>query len=451
MRLSKTKPAIPQGPRGTIHHKINEALFSVGLPFSNDAEKGVLSCFLHNPDLLTRPHKEEWFNHPANLLMFQAMMAVVLSGAPLEYIALSQYLRDQGIMDKVGGQGTVAELLDFVPTPMHYQYYVDTLIGRHLGRTTITSSLLMMEAGYGHDPEEISKLANEQLNIIATASQGIKREVSMSDHLDEWQVEWNEMASGKKPSAMPTRWRGWNKKFMGLRPGYTVIMGMRGSGKSVLSQNIGSDAALVFNRPVVIISYEMAVRMILNRIIADIGEIHGGYLFCPDQMPPTPEIIKIINSCLDRIRASKMKIIHNVTWGANDCANYIRAVKAKEGDCVAIIDYLQLLTKAPKGVQCDLGEQIISANSAIFRDLSKELDIPIIALSQINKQGVARGSEAPELDADDIYRIERYRKDDGTIVDKGIVNCVKSRNGDDGPIPLKLNGPVFRFEEPLMP
>jgi replicative DNA helicase len=93
------------------------------MPWDADAEKGVLSCFLHDPTNLLNDAQvnlaDEAFYHPANQLLFKVMKEFNNGTRPVEYIALTNYLRDAGLLDKIGGAGMLSELLNFVPTPAH--------------------------------------------------------------------------------------------------------------------------------------------------------------------------------------------------------------------------------------------------------------------------------------------------------------------------------------------
>lgn len=443
MRRDKPKPAV--GAQLAVSRKLSEIFLHNPLPQDPNAEKGVLSCYLHNNDLLDYPVNQEWFHHPCWRMLYLEMKAMRASSQPVELILLTKWLVDRGLMEQIGGPGTIPELLDFVPTPQHFKYYLDILIGCHLSRAAVQGGQAVMEAGYHHDTKEMVSVVSTQMALIQKAARGVHKEPSMEDQLEKWQEDWNLMASGKKTSTMPTRWKSWNKKVFGISPGYTVLMGPRASGKSVLGQNIITDACLTFNRPGLIVSYEMPVRMIINRLISDIGNINGAYLFHPDTCKPTPEIIKEIGRCLDRIRASRLKIIHDVTMDVLGVVAKAKQIYAKHGDCVVMVDYLQI-TKSPKGKSFDLREQEIAGISAPLRDLSKELNIPVLALSQVNKDRTSRESNAPEQDADEVYLIDRYRLPNGDIHEGGII-CVKARNGEDGKIDMSLDGACFRFTD----
>ncbi len=144
-----------------VQHDITKSM-----PFSSDAEKGVLSCFLHNPtDLLNDAQvaiPAEAFYHPANRLLYEVMLEFNNGHRPVEYIAISQHLQDKGLMDKVGGQGALAELLDFVPTPTHYGYYKGILRDKYLLRRIIGACTESIQNAYEYQ-EDVPGLLERSL------------------------------------------------------------------------------------------------------------------------------------------------------------------------------------------------------------------------------------------------------------------------------------------------
>lgn len=427
----------------------DEPLLTLSRPMPSDqgAQHMVLSSFFYHEELLDKNLPEEYF-YPIggpDHTIYCLMREMRVQKRPVEYMAVLGRLDDKGLMVKAGGNAYVADIFQKFSSKPSYDYYSGILHDKHVQRTAITVGCEVVEAAYLPDVEDLSTVVSSKLTCVADAARG-KKEKSMGDEVDQWLEDWDQMASGKKPSALPTRWGEWNAKVMGIRPGYTVILGPRGSGKSVLVQNILCDAAFHHQRPCLFVSYEMPVRMILNRIIADLGNIHGAYLFAPDVSKPPSHVIRIITQMAEKVKQSKLEILHDVTMGLEAVAARTRAMKAKHGDCVLGVDYLQI-SPDPKDNTAELREQVVAANSSILRRLSKELDIPVYALSQINKDGTTRESNAPEQDADDCLRVERYVQPDGSIKENGIT-ITKNRNGPSGNIPLKLQGEFFRFTEP---
>jgi replicative DNA helicase len=425
-----------------------EPLITLSRPMPVDvgAQKMILAGYFYCEELLDKSLPEEYFyplggpDHTLYLLMKEMRS----QRRPVEYMAVLGRLADKGLMLKAGGDGHVADVFQTFSGKETYDYYAGILHEKHVQRTAITAGCDLVEAAYLPELEDLGLVASAKLSQISEAARG-KKERSMEDQVDEWMNDWEAMAKGEKQSAFPTRWRAWNAKLGGITPGYHIILGPRGSGKSILAQNIACDAAFHHSLPALFVSYEMPVRMVLNRIIADMGNLHGSYLFSPDVAKPPREVAHAITTCLQRIKGSKLTVIHDVTMGLEAVAAKARSIKAQHGYCVVVVDYLQLAVD-PKDKQIELREQAVAANSAILRRLSKELDIPVYALSQINKDGTSRESNAPEQDGDSVVRVERNRMPDGSMKENGLT-ITKNRNGDDGAVSLVLDGCCYRFKE----
>jgi replicative DNA helicase len=373
----------------------------------------------------------------------------VAKGWPVEYLALSQYLNDKKLIDRIGGQGMLAELLDFVPTPSHYGYYKGILRDKYLLRQIIGACTEGISFAYEYQedvPGLLNKVALRISEVTKEASGMVSNADNMDGHLDEWMDTWHDIYKGKKESSMPTRWHCWNTQMMGLRPGYTIISGPRGSGKSSLAQNIQTDACLKRGKAGICFNYEMPVRMTINRIIADLGDIEGAYLFAPDLARPPKEVEKKITQCLEKIRASKLEIIHRPSMDMEEVAQRIRACKAKHGSCVALVDYIQLVPP-PRLAKDANREQEVAQNSSILRRVSKEVDDTVLGLSQLNRDGTTRESSSIESDADDVYRVERYKQPDGSTSEGGVL-VFKNRSGPEGfKLDLLFRGKHYRFED----
>jgi replicative DNA helicase len=366
-------------------------------------------------------------------------------GRPVAYPALIGYLNDHHLMGKAGGNGEVAGLMRLELCAHQFGYYVETLRAKHLERTIIQGGVAVIESAYSHDPSLMQETATQQLSQISDAIRG-KKERGMGEQLEEWMATWHDIRLGKKESSMPTRWTCWNRRLMGLRPGYTVISGPRGSGKSTLAGNLLTDACIHRGGAGLLVNYEMPVRMSINRIISDIGGVESAHLFCPDITKPDRSVERKITQCLQKIRDSKLTIIHDVRMGAEDIANMAKAIKARHGTCKVLVDYIQIMPPPKLDKDCNR-EQEVAKTSAVLRALSKELDDTVIGLSQLNKDGTTRESSSIEADADDVYRVERYKKPDGSTTDDGVL-VFKNRSGPEGMnLPLTLKEGYYRFIE----
>lgn len=434
-------------------------------PYSGDAEKGVLSCFFQNPSVLLEDARQtlppEAFHHPCNRQLYEAMLEFRTDprrGEP-DLVTFGKRLIDRGIIHQIGGPGFLAELLNFVPTPAHYPWYKGILKDTLAQRQIVAKGEQIINSVYEFqgeiDPQRaaLEKLLSELSGIIRSP----EPEATVATQIDEWQNDWHDMVNGKKKSAMPSRWPGWNNLVGGVRPGYTIISGTSSGGKSTLLCNLMADACINRNRPGLLFSYEMPVRMVISRLVADIADVDGMYLFSPDRSKPTPHITSLIAVALDRIRKSRLRIVHQPQMSAEGVCALARNIFQKHNDIVVGVDYLQLVPRPSDVEKGSNREREVAVNSSRFRVLSKELDRPVLALSQLSEDGTTRESKAINMDCDDHFSINRYKEKekgkDGRyyetdrMVEKGI-RIVKNRNGVAGVnIPLFLNGPKFRFEQ----
>jgi replicative DNA helicase len=426
---------IPHKKRG------KELVEDKGLPFADDAEKGVLSCLMQNPELVGDVQgllSDKAFYHPANKLVYQTMLELHAQKKPVELITLSTHFIDHGLMEKIGGPGFLAEINSFVNSPQYYPHHISLLKEKLVYREIITSCNDTIDEAY--DPQDGAQgLLDRFYQRAATCANqnALTKEISIEDATDQWMDTYQKMMIGEIKTSIPTRFSCVNERAP-LRPGYTVIMGPRKSGKSCLGFNFITDSCLREGRPGIIANYELQFQESMNRLIADYGNVDARYLFSPDVYTPRRAEMEAITKSITVIRESKLQIICNVRMSLEELCNRARAKHAKHGDLVVLIDYLQILPD-PRVVHKERNrEQDVARNSGMARDLSKELNIPVIALSQINKDGTTRESGAPENDCDLALRV------DG---EEGVKIHAQRNGASGGHLPLFLQGEHFRFRE----
>lgn len=411
-------------------------------PRSDVAEDGILSCCLQSAEICeacraTIPVGH--FYHAGNKMIYEEILAVHGEGKPVEIVTLSQHIIDKGLMAKIGGPSKLAELLNFVPTSAHFGYYRDILLQKFKLRSVIAEAVDITTAC--HSPEEdileVAKVVVERSTKMISLFQDGQEE-TMDEAYQKWEEKWHDKAAGKVQSAMPSRWTCMNTTIGGIRPGYTIISGEYSSGKSVFVANILADACIKEGRPGILFSYECPVEDVISRLVCDIGGIQGQHVFLPDRFPPTPAMVKGISQALMKIRTSNLRIIHDPYLSAESICHISRKKRAKEGDLIVGVDYLQKLP-VPRNIEKGANqERELATNSDTLQKLSKELNIPMLVLCQNNKDGSSRGSMSIEMDCDDCYRIEG---------DKGIW-VRKNRNGArEFHLPLFLEKGMFRFQE----
>lgn len=433
-----------------------EELLLENPPRSDDAEKGVLSCFLQNPvDLLNDAQvtlPTEAFHHPVHRQLYEELLT--FNNRPdhkaLDLVTFSQHLIDKGLMDKIGGPAFVAELLSFVPTPAHYPYYRGILRDKLKLRRVMLAAcgIITSVVTSQHDLEEVKDGVGSNLIIIQNELKEPEPKRSWNDELNEWREDWDLMASGSKASSMPLRWECWNDDAGGLQAGYSIISGTSSSGKSTLLGNIMVDACIGKKRPGLYVSYEMPVRTVISRLVADIADVDGRHLFQPDRTQPEKHIQRKIADAVEVIRKSPLRIVHIPSLSAEGVCSLARKMFLENGDLILGVDYIQLIPR-PAGIEKGATrERELARNSEFIRTFSKEIDRPVIALSQLNADLTTRESASVNNDCDSHFRVDRTKDSKtGRLTEHGIW-IFKSRNGKaDLHMPIKLYGERFRFVE----
>lgn len=415
-----------------------------GMPRSDDAERGVLSCFLQSPqELLGQASSsvpKEWFYHAGNRLLYEEMLVLNTTGV-VDLVTLSQHLIDRHLLDKIGGPAILAELLNFVPTPAHYGYYCGILRDKHILRGVVQGSERIKESCYIMEESipELSKLVvTEASQIISLFEESGPKEKSLEEGVMEWMEEYKLKTKGHKASAMPTRWKEFNRRMGGLDGGYTIVSGEYSAGKSVLLRNLLVDACVTNGRPGLLVNYETTIKQTISGMVCDIAGIRTEAVFRPDFNPPTASEEKAIAMALQKIAGSKLKILHDVYISADGIGYRARSMRDKYGDVVVGVDYLQ---KVPRPSHIEKGanqERELACNSDTLQKIAKDTGCPVVVACQLNKEGTARGSASVNMDGDTHFRIEGS---EGVFVEK-------FKEGERHfHLPLFLNGTCLRFEE----
>lgn len=426
------------------------------MPFSNDAEKGVLSCFLHNPAVLLADARvsipPEAFYHPANRLLFGVMLDQDAAGQPIEYITLSEYLQAKGLMDKIGGQGALAELLDFVPTPAHYGYFKGIMRDKLLLRQIIGTCTESIQNAYEYQEDVPALLGTttEKFFALSKQQQGVGRK-SFKDIMNDYADTWEDRMAGRITTGIPTRWRTFNSTFGGILPRLWLIAGFPSDGKTSLLQNMVEDT-LATDKHVLWFSYEMEEMEIVDRLITARTELDSQAVFFP-QNGVSRDASRKITAAVGELQRWPLHLRCEATWTADQIVAEARAMVLKYPIGLVAIDYLQLV---PSDKKFNTRAEEVAYMSRTFKLASASLGLPFIVLSQLNDDGKTKESRAPNQDSSNIVFIESQtsttdRRGKTTTTPAGL-RVVKNRNGKRGDLlPIRLCGPTFTFVEDLKP
>lgn len=431
-------------------------------PQNIEAEQSVLGAILldgHAVDRALEILGPEDFYRDAHRKIFRAMMELNQRSEPIDVVTLANELTTAGVLEEVGGAAYLAELADKVPTAANLAYYAQIVREKSILRQVIDASTELVALAYEARPGEVdSFLDRAEHRIFEISERRVRPQFSAMNDLMLAAVYTLETLYERRGllTGVPTGFTDLDRLTAGLQPSDLVIVAARPAmGKTAFALNTAVNAAIEGNVGVAVFSLEMskqqlALRMLCAEARVDSHLVRTGYIGDKDFR----SIVAAAN------RLSELPIYIDDTPGLSvlelraKARRLKREREAKLG--LIIVDYLQLMRSHER---MDSREQEISSISRSLKALAKELNVPVMALSQLNRQVEARGDKRPQMadlresgaieqDADVIlflYRPFVYTKNPEDE-HKAEVIIGKQRNGPIDKVPLTYLSRYTRFE-----
>jgi replicative DNA helicase len=453
-----TGSARTRGETGTV-----ALLDAPAPPHSIEAEQAVLGGLLLDPqawdnvaDAVTR----EDFYRPDHQLIFEAIASLAGNAKPCDVVTVSQHLERIGKLEAAGGLAYLSAVARDTPSAANVRAYADIVRERSLLRQLIRAGTDIASAVFNNDGQTARELVDRAEQQVFEIAEGSfrRREGAVAvrqllpgviDQIDEWHN------NPDKLRGLPTGFTEFDKLTGGLRPGDLVIIAGRPSmGKTTLAVNMAEYAAVHpgTRASVAIFSMEMPSEQVITRMLASIGgvplnSLRSGKISDDDWVR--------ITSATSQLSEAKIFVDEAPALNPTELRARARRVKREHGLSLVVVDYLQLM-QVP-GTQENRATEIAEISRGL-KALAKELSVPVIALSQLNR-GVEqrehkkpvmsdlRESGAIEQDADMILLIYREEVYDRNTTKKGIaeIDLVKHRNGEIGTFLLTFQGQYTRF------
>jgi replicative DNA helicase len=432
-------------------------------PHSVEAEQAVLGGLLLDPtawDQVADVVTEMDFYRPDHRLIFEAIGALAGSAKACDVVTVSEQLERTGGLESAGGLAYLSSLARDTPTAANVRAYADIVRERSLLRQLIRAGTEIASAVFGNDGQTARELvdrAEQRVFEIAEAGfRGRQGAVAVRtllpqviDQIDEWHSN-PDMLRG-----LPTGFTDFDRLTGGLRPGDLVIIAGRPSmGKSTLAVNMAEYAAVHHGTraSVALFSLEMPSEQVITRMLSSIGgvplsSLRSGRISDDDWVR--------ITSATSQLSEAKIFIDETPALTPTELRARARRVKREHGLSLVVVDYLQLM-QVP-GTKENRATEIAEISRGL-KVLAKELAVPVIALSQLNRAVEQREHKKPvmsdlresgaiEQDADMILLIYREEVYDKNTTKKGIaeIDLVKHRNGEIGTFVLTFQGQFTRF------
>lgn len=434
-------------------------------PHSLEAEQSVIGGLLLDNErwdtVSERVLTQDFYSRP-HRLVFDAVKTILEDSKPLDLITLSEYLEQREQLEDVGGFAYLADLAKNTPSAANINAYADIVAERALVRNLIGVANDIADAGYdpqGRSSEDLLDLAESKVFAIAEERTNENEGPQSVDNILEKTLERIELLY-KSPqdgvTGVDTGFTDLNKKTAGLQGSDLVVVAARPSmGKTTFAMNLCENAAMVQDKPVLIFSLEMPAEQIMMRMLASLSrvdqtKIRTGQLDDEDWAR--------ISSTMGILMEKKNMFIDDSSGlTPTEVRSRARRIAREHGGLSMImVDYLQLM-RVP--ALSDNRTLEIAEISRSLKALAKELNVPVVALSQLNRSLEQRADKRPvnsdlresgsiEQDADlimFIYRDEVYNPESSL---KGIAEIIlgKQRNGPIGSVRLTFQGHFSRFD-----
>ena len=428
-------------------------------PHDIEAEQAVLGSMLADSEAVNAAVevlKEEAFYRDDNRVIYQAIINLYNKSEPIDILTLKDELESMNKFEQVGGYEYLASLPDKVPTTANVQKYIKIVEEKSILRNLIRTANEIIELGYNptEDVEDIMDGAEKNIfDIMQSKNQ--KGYSPIKDVLVESFTKLEELYNRKQHiTGVPTGFSELDYKTAGLHGSELILVAARPAmGKTAFALNIATNAALRGNAPVAIFSLEMSKDQLVNRILCseamvDSNKVRTGKLEEDDW-------IKLAGA-IGPLSESEIYIDDTPGISVMEIRTKCRKLKKEKKIGLVVIDYLQLVQGSNKRIGSR--EQEISEISRSLKILAKEINVPVIALSQLSRAVEQRPDHRPmlsdlresgaiEQDADIVmflYRDDYYNKE-SEKKDIAEVIIAKQRGGSTGTVELLWMGNYTKF------
>ena len=439
-----SETAIDYGSRTMPHDDVAEQSVLGGMLLSKDAIADVVESL-----------RASDFYKPAHETIYEAILSLYGHGSPADAITVADELKKRGELTRVGGASYIHTLIASVPTAANAQYYAEIVKEHAIMRRLIEAGTKIAQLGYANETEVDTLVDQAQAEIYAVTDGNAKEDyVSFSEALEETINEID--ANSNRPDGVygvPTDFIEFDELTGGLHGGQMIVIAARpGVGKSTLALDIARSAAIHHQMTTVFFSLEMSRTELAMRILSAEGKISMGRLKKGDL---DTEGWTNLATLQGRIDSAPLFIDDSPNMTLMEIRAKCRRLKQRNDLKLVVLDYLQLMSS---GKKVESRQQEVSEFSRSLKLLANELDVPVIALSQLNRGSEQRTDKRPmvsdlresgsiEQDADMVillHREDMYNPDSERVGEADMI-IAKHRGGPTRTIPLAFSGKYSRF------
>ncbi|MDB5169340.1 MAG: Replicative helicase [Candidatus Saccharibacteria bacterium] len=430
-------------------------------PQNSEAEASLLGALLIDTDAIVKiadALSADDFYEKRHQRIYEAMNALYEKHQPIDVLTLSDQLKNNGYLDMVGGPAYLTELTNFVPTAAHVEQYADIVAQKAMRRRLISASQEITGLGYDESKELRELIEEAETRLFQVSQQQVKQTViSIEEILAESFERLDDLHKDKgKIRGVPTGFKDVDNILAGFQRSDLIILAARPSmGKTALALNFAHNVGLQANQPVLIFSLEMSKEQLVDRLLSmesgvDAWALRTGNLTDAD--------FEKIGQAMGTLSEAQIYIDDTPGITVSDMRTKARREAHQHPLGLIIVDYLQLMSGGSRFSGEGNRVQEISEISRGLKGIARELNVPVLALSQLSRSVENRTPQIPQLadlresgsieqDADVvafIYREEYYNPDTDR---KKLTDILikKHRNGATGGVELYFDNEKQRF------
>ena len=429
-------------------------------PQNLEAEKALLGSILIRCEVMhdiVDTIKDESFYTTPHRIIWNTLLELHGKSTPIDLLSVSARLKEKSQLDQVGGMSYLTELINVVPSSTNAAHYAEIVEKKHVMRDLLRAAERITGLGYDEEADlhEMLEKAEKELYAV-TNKTGSRKFIHLKDTLH---LAWDRLEqlskTGNELRGVPTGFADLDNKLSGLQKSDLIILAARPSmGKTSLALDIARKAAVNHKIPVAIFSLEMASGQLVDRMLAAESQVDSWKLRTGKDLSVENDF-KAIGEAISRLSEAPIYIDDQAGNNILKMRAVARRLKNEKGLGLIVIDYLQLMVPTNARANDNLVQQVTEISRSL-KTLARELEVPVLALSQLSRAVEQRGgkprlsdlrdSGSIEQDADVVMFIHRESDQDaGGRKEEAEILIEKHRNGPTGTVKLYFDSKKTTF------
>ena len=369
-------------------------------PQSVDAEASLLGAILIDGDAIvkiadTLTHDD--FFDPRHRYIYEAASQLYAKHSPIDVLTLSEQLKNNGTLDLIGGASYLTELTNFVPTASHAEQYAEIIAQKSLRRRLISASQDIVTLGYNESKSLQELIEEAESRLFEVSQKHLKHDViSLDKILAESFDRLDDLHKDKKKiRGVPTGYKDLDRVLAGFQNSDLIVLASRPSmGKTALALNIAHNIAVDAGLPVLVFSLEMSKEQLVDRLLAmesgvDAWALRTGNL--------TDSDFEKIGQAMGTLSEAPIFIDDTPSITISDLRTKARREAHQRQLGLVIVDYLQLMTGSSRYTNDVNRVQEVSEISKNLKSIARELNVPLLVVSQLSRLVESRSPQIPQL------------------------------------------------------